>query len=117
MAANPTTEQRATDQHARNITTYDLIIGILAIFSLILLIPIYFGNVSSQDKTVLIYVEDALCVVSFSTSFGAFVWHQTSGDTFSRVVVGLTCWVVFHFPHLPYSALPACSALSDYCGK
>ena len=63
MAANPTTEQRATDQHARKITTYDLIIGILAIFSLILLIPIYFGNVSSQDKAVLFYAEDALCAV------------------------------------------------------
>jgi voltage-gated potassium channel len=63
MAANPTTEQRATEQHARKITTYDLIIGILAIFSLILLIPIYFGNLSSQDKTVLIYLEDALCAV------------------------------------------------------
>jgi voltage-gated potassium channel Kch len=63
MAANPTTEHRATDQRARKITTYDLIIGILAIFSLILLIPIYFGNVSSQDKTVLIILEDALCAV------------------------------------------------------
>jgi voltage-gated potassium channel len=63
MAANPTTENRATAQHARNITTYDLIIGILAVFSLILLIPIYFGNLSSQDKTVLIYLEDALCAV------------------------------------------------------
>src|SRR5438067_5254304 len=63
MAANPTTEQRATEQHARKITTYDLIIGILAIFSLILLIPIYFGNLSSQDKTVLIILEDALCAV------------------------------------------------------
>ena len=63
MAADPTTEQRATDQRARNITTYDLVIGILAIFSLILLIPIYFGNVSSQDKAVLLLLEDALCVV------------------------------------------------------
>jgi hypothetical protein len=40
MAAKPTTGQKATDQHARNITTYDLAIGILAIFSLILLFPI-----------------------------------------------------------------------------
>ena len=41
MAANPTAKNRATDQHARNITAYDLVIGILAIFSLVLLIPIY----------------------------------------------------------------------------
>jgi voltage-gated potassium channel len=63
MAANPTTENRTTDQHSRKITTYDLIIGILAIFSLILLIPLYFGNLSSQDKTVLTILEDSLCVI------------------------------------------------------
>jgi voltage-gated potassium channel len=63
MAANSTTEKRATEQHTRNITTYDLVIGILAIFSLILLVPIYFGNLSSQDKAVLNILEDALCAV------------------------------------------------------
>jgi voltage-gated potassium channel len=63
MAANPTTENRAKGQRARKITTYDLVIGILAIFSLIILIPIYFGHLSSQDVAVLLYVEDALCVI------------------------------------------------------
>jgi voltage-gated potassium channel len=63
MATNPTTGQRAKDQHARNITAYDLVIGILALFSVVLLIPIYFGNLSSADKAVFIYVEYGLCVV------------------------------------------------------
>ncbi len=64
MAANPTTEHRATDQHTRKLTVYDLIIGILAIFSLILLIPLYLlGNVSPSDKAVLIILEDFLCAV------------------------------------------------------
>jgi voltage-gated potassium channel len=63
MAVNPTTENEAKEERSRKVTTYDLVIGILAIFSLILLIPIYFGNLSSQDKTVLIILEDALCVV------------------------------------------------------
>ena len=63
MAANPTTENRAKEKRARKVTAYDLVIGILAIFSLIILIPIYFGNLSSQDQAVLLYVEDALCVV------------------------------------------------------
>ena len=63
MAANPTTENRATDQRARNITTYDLAIGILAIFSLILLIPLYFGKLSSADAASLNTLENALCVV------------------------------------------------------
>jgi voltage-gated potassium channel len=63
MAANSTTEQRVKEERARKVTAYDLVIGILAIFSLILLIPIYFGNMSSQDKAVLLLLEDALCVV------------------------------------------------------
>ncbi len=63
MAANPTTEKRAKEERARKVTAYDLVIGILAIFSLIILIPIYFGHLSSQDVTVLLYTEDALCVV------------------------------------------------------
>ena len=63
MAANPTTENRAKEERARKVTAYDLVIGILAIFSLIILIPIYLGNLSSQDQAVLLYVEDALCVV------------------------------------------------------
>jgi len=63
MAANPTTENRAKEERSRKVTAYDLVIGILAIFSLLLLIPIFFGNLSSEDRTVLIYLEDALCVV------------------------------------------------------
>ncbi len=34
MAANPTTEKRAKEERARKVTAYDLVIGILAIFSL-----------------------------------------------------------------------------------
>jgi voltage-gated potassium channel len=63
MAANPTTENEAKEERSRKVTAYDLAIGILAIFSLILLIPIYFVQLSSQDVTVLYVVEDALCVV------------------------------------------------------
>ena len=63
MAANPTTHNTTALRPARKITTYDLVIGLLAIFSLIILIPLYFGNVSQADKTVLIIVEDSLCAV------------------------------------------------------
>jgi len=63
MAANPTTNNTTAIRPARKITTYDLVIGLLAIFSLILLIPLYFGNLSQADKTVLIIVEDSLCAV------------------------------------------------------
>ena len=63
MAANPTTENRVRRERTRKITTYDLVIGILAIFSLIILIPIYFGNLPPQDVAVLNYLEYALCVI------------------------------------------------------
>jgi voltage-gated potassium channel len=63
MAANPSAENEAKAERSRKVTAYDLVIGILAIFSLILLIPIYFGHISSQDVTILTYLEDGLCVI------------------------------------------------------
>src|SRR6266436_6128231 len=63
MAANPTTNNKTATQPARKITTYDLVIGLLAIFSLIILIPLYFGNLSQTDKEVLTILEDSLCVI------------------------------------------------------
>jgi voltage-gated potassium channel len=63
MAANPTTNNKRTENPASKITTYDLVIGLLAIFSLIILIPLYFGNLSSSDKTVLTILEDSLCAI------------------------------------------------------
>jgi voltage-gated potassium channel len=63
MAVNPTIENEANGKRTRKVTAYDLVIGILAIFSLIILIPIYFGNLPSQDLAVLNYLEYALCVI------------------------------------------------------
>jgi voltage-gated potassium channel len=63
MAANPTTENKEANRPARKITTYDLVIGLLAIFSLILLIPLYFGNLSQPDAAVLNTLEDLLCII------------------------------------------------------
>ena len=63
MAANPTTTNTTANPPARKITAYDLVIGLLAIFSLIILIPIYFGNLSQTDITYLIIFEDFLCAI------------------------------------------------------
>jgi len=63
MAANPTTNNKTANRPARKITTYDLVIGLLAIFSLIILIPLYFGNLSPENKEVLTILEDSLCVI------------------------------------------------------
>ncbi len=62
MAANPTSKNQTTDRPARKLTLYDLVIGILAIFSLIILIPIYFGKPAS-DVAVLNIVENLLCII------------------------------------------------------
>src|SRR6266487_2032427 len=63
MAANSITEQTASTSAARKITTYDLVIGILAIFSLMILIPLYFGKLPSSDAAVFNTLEDVLCLV------------------------------------------------------
>src|SRR5512142_3070132 len=63
MATNSTPNNTMTENPTRKLITYDVAIGILALFSFLLLIPIYFGNLSSQDRMVLIYVVDVLCVV------------------------------------------------------
>ena len=84
MAANPTTENRAREQRARKVTAYDLVIGILAIFSLIILIPIYFGNLSSEDKLILTYLEDALCVIFLLDFFRSLHLAQYKWGYFLR---------------------------------
>ena len=84
MAANPTTENEAKGERSRKVTAYDLIIGILAIFSLILLIPIYFGHLSSQDVAMLYYVEDALCVVFLLDFFRSLHLAQDKWGYFLR---------------------------------
>ena len=38
MAANPSIEKKASTQKTKKITAYDLVIGILALFSLVILI-------------------------------------------------------------------------------
>ncbi|TMD70370.1 MAG: two pore domain potassium channel family protein [Chloroflexi bacterium] len=57
MAANSTTEKTASTSAARKITTYDLVIGILAIFSLIILIPLIFAKLPPSDAAVLNTLE------------------------------------------------------------
>jgi len=63
MAANPTTENKTKENPARKITTYDLVIGLLAIFSLIILIPLTFGNLQQSTYDVLNGLEIGLCLI------------------------------------------------------
>jgi voltage-gated potassium channel Kch len=66
MAANPSTEQKATAQHARKLTAYDLAIGILALFSLVILILPFIIQLPSDAVDLLDTVENLLCVVFFA---------------------------------------------------
>ncbi len=66
MAANPSTEQKATAQHARKLTAYDLVIGILAIFSLVILIIPIFVQLPPDAADTLNTLENSLCVVFFA---------------------------------------------------
>ena len=84
MAANPTTENEVRAERSRKVTAYDLVIGILAIFSLILLIPIYFGNLSSEDKAILTYLEDGLCVIFLLDFFRSLHLAQDKWGYFLR---------------------------------
>ena len=63
MAATTGANNKNFDRPARKLTTYDLVIGILAIFSLILLIPLAFGKLPQSTADVLNAVEDLLCLI------------------------------------------------------
>ncbi len=117
MAANPIKENRAKEEHARKVTAYDLVIGILAIFSLILLLPIYFGNLSSTDTTVLIYAEDALCAVFLFDFFRSLHLATNKWGYVLRGGGWLDLLGSIPFSAFAISVLPACSALCVYCGE
>lgn len=63
MAANKKTAHAITAFTARKLTTYDLAIGILALFSLIILIVLVFVPLPSSTQDVLNSLENLLCIV------------------------------------------------------
>jgi voltage-gated potassium channel Kch len=63
MSANSSTEQKTTKQHTKKISAYDLVIGILAIFSLVILIIPLVVQLSPATVDLLNNVENLLCVV------------------------------------------------------
>ncbi len=63
MAATHSKEQKTTKQKTKKITAYDLCIGILAIFSLAILIIPLIVQLSPSTVDLLDNVENALCVI------------------------------------------------------
>jgi voltage-gated potassium channel len=63
MAAKSTTGQTPTVSAANKLTTYDLAIGLLAIFSLVILVLLIFVPLQPSTEDVLNTLENLLCVV------------------------------------------------------
>jgi voltage-gated potassium channel len=63
MAANLTTKNKTADRPARKLTSYDLVIGILAIFSLIILTILVFVPLPSSTADLLNTLENVLGIV------------------------------------------------------
>jgi voltage-gated potassium channel len=66
MAANPSTELKAATQKTKKLTAYDLVIGILAIFSLVILILPLIFKLPPDTVDTLNTAENTLCVVFFA---------------------------------------------------
>jgi voltage-gated potassium channel len=63
MAAKSSTEKKTPKKQTKKITAYDLVIGILAIFSLVILILPLILNLPPDAVDTLDNVENALCVI------------------------------------------------------
>ena len=66
MAANPTTKNKTKENPAKKLTAYDLVIGILAIFSLVILIIPIVVQLPPTAADTLFTLENALCVIFFA---------------------------------------------------
>jgi voltage-gated potassium channel len=63
MAANQSTGQTTTTSAAKKLSTYDLVIGILAIGSLIILVLLIFVPLSPSTEDTLNNLDNSLCIV------------------------------------------------------
>src|SRR6266700_8277784 len=84
MAANPTTNNTTANPPARKITTYDLVIGLLAVFSLIILIPLTFGNLQQSTYDVLNGLEIGLCLIFLFDFFRSLRLAPNKGAYFLK---------------------------------
>jgi len=84
MAANSSTEQARTASAARNITVYDLVIGLLAVFSLIILAILIFVPLSSSTAQTLDSLENLLCIVFLFDFFRSLFRAQDKWRYFVR---------------------------------
>jgi voltage-gated potassium channel len=84
MAANSTTEPTTTASAARQLTIYDLVIGLLAVFSLIILAILIFVPLSSSTEDILNSLENLLCIVFLFDFFRSLFLAQNKWRYFLR---------------------------------
>jgi voltage-gated potassium channel len=84
MAANSSTGHTTTASAAKKLTTYDLAIGILAIFSLIILVLLIFVPLSSSTEDTLNTLENLLCIVFLFDFFRSLFRAQKKWGYFVR---------------------------------
>jgi voltage-gated potassium channel len=84
MAANSTTEHTTTASAARDITAYDLVIALLAVFSLIILALLIFVPLSPSTADILNALENLLCIVFLFDFFRSLFRAQNKWRYFLR---------------------------------
>ncbi len=84
MAANSTTEPTTTASAAGQLTIYDLVIGLLAIFSLIILVILIFVPLSPSTEATLDSIENLLCFVFLFDFFRSLFRAQNKWRYFLR---------------------------------
>jgi voltage-gated potassium channel len=84
MAATSSTEHTTTASAARQFTIYDLVIGILAVFSLIILVILIFVPLSSSTADTLNAFENLLCIVFLFDFFRSLFRAQNKWRYFIR---------------------------------
>lgn len=85
MAATTTVKQQTTTAAAREkLSTYDIVIGILAIISLIILLLLIFAPLSASTQAVLNGLEDGLCAIFLFDFFRSLVRAQDKRRYFLR---------------------------------
>jgi hypothetical protein len=84
MAVNSSTENITTASAAKKLTTYDLVIGLLAVFSLIILVILIFVPLSMSTEDSLNALENLLCIVFLFDFFRSLFRAQNKLRYFVR---------------------------------
>lgn len=84
MAANSTQNEATTSSVEEKLSTYDFVIGILALFSLVILVLLIFVPLSATTEAFLNVVENFLCIIFLFDFFRSLVRAEKKSRYFFR---------------------------------